>query len=311
MGELITRPPALLRAAAVIPSRLDKFLADATPLSRSQIGRAAKEGRVARRDAEGRLERAPALWELVFEGDEVLLDGARVQPSSPRHYIAFNKPEGVLTTTRDPHGRRSLAPWLERMPDAVFPVGRLDRATTGFLLICDDGDLSHVLLGPRFHVRKAYYLTIRGELADGDPRLGRLLEGVEIGSGPARALEVAVLGGAPGFSLVSLVIDEGRNRIVRKMCRRAGLELAHLHRVAIGPVRLGAVARGDWRVLSAEEVERLWAAGGGRERAARRKVDALWAQATRWRDAGRPHHRLEAWLSAYNRGEEVDEDSRP
>lgn len=284
----------------MIPSRLDKYLADATPLSRSEIGAASKAGRIAVRTPDGVRDEDPVLWELVFDEDTVLLDGEAVEISAPTQYIAFNKPPGVLTTASDPHGRLSLEPWLQRLPPSVFPVGRLDRATTGLLLLTDDGDLSHVLLRPRFHVRKYYHLTVAGELEDDDPRLQQLIDGVDIGSGPASALSVRILAGVPGHTLVEVVIDEGRNRIVRKMCRRVRLQLEHLHRAAIGPVGLGDVQRGDWRLLDTDEVDALWAAGGGRDRAARRKIDALRKQAERWRTEERPHERLETWLQANN-----------
>lgn len=285
----------------MIPSRLDKYLADATALSRREIGDASDAGRISVRRADGTLEEDPVLWELVFEDDRVLLDGTLVEASEPRHYIAFNKPAGVLTTASDPHGRLSLEPWLARLAPGVFPVGRLDRATTGLLLITDDGDLAHVLLRPRFHVEKRYHLTIAGELDADDPRFEQLRDGVDIGSGPARALRVELIGGAPGYSLVELVIDEGRNRIVRKMCSRIRLELEHLHRAAIGPVVLGDVRRGSWRRLTPDEVEVLWSAGGGRARADQRKIGALREQAERWRDEDRPHHRLDRWLDAQER----------
>ena len=284
----------------MIPSRLDKYLADATALSRREIGEASKAGRIAVRREDGAFEDEPILWELVFAEDTVLLDDEPVTASPPRHYIAFNKPPGVLTTASDPHGRLSLEPWLDRLPPTVFPVGRLDRATTGLLLVTDDGDLSHVLLRPRFHVEKRYHLTVAGDIEDADPRLQQLLDGVDIGSGPACALHADVIAGTPGFSVVELVIDEGRNRIVRKMCSRVGLQLEHLHRSAIGPVSLGDVRRGDWRALSADEVDELWAAGGGRARADARKIDALRRQAERWRDEDRPHTRLERWLADHD-----------
>ncbi len=281
----------------MIPSRLDKYLADATPMSRSEIGAASDAGRLSVRRADGTFEDEPVLWELVFADDEILVDGDPVDASDPEHYVAFNKPPGVLTTASDPHGRLSLEPWLSRLPPSLFPVGRLDRATTGLLLLTDDGDLSHVLLRPRFHVEKRYHLTIAGELSDDDPRLQRLIDGVDIGSGPAYALRVDILAGLPGHTLLELVIDEGRNRIVRKMCSRVRLELEHLHRAAIGPVQLGDVRRGDWRALTDNEVDALWTAGGGRARAAARKIAALQDQASRWRKEGRPHVRLEAWLA--------------
>ena len=283
----------------MIPSRLDKYLADATALSRNEIERAAEAGRIAVERPGEDLDRDPVLWELVFEEDDILLDGRAVEPSPPEHYVAFNKPAGILTTTSDPHGRACLQPWMRRLPPTIFPVGRLDRATTGLLLLTDDGDLAHVLLRPHFHVEKRYHVRVAGEVTAGDSRLDRLRDGVEIGSGPASAIEARPVASMAGSTVLRLTIDEGRNRVVRRMCRRADLRLEHLHRAAVGPLWLEGVREGDWRILTGGEVDALWQAAGGRDAARARKVEALSEQATRWRDENRPHQRLEAWLEQH------------
>src|SRR5690554_7362277 len=95
-----------------------------------------------------------APWSLIFAEDCVLLDGAPIELRAPAHYFAFHKPEGVLTAASDPHDRLCLGPWLAELPPSVFPVGRLDRATTGFLLLTEDGGLGFCLLRPWFGVPK-------------------------------------------------------------------------------------------------------------------------------------------------------------
>ena len=284
----------------MIPRRLDKYLADATPLSRRQIKRAWEADRVhvelpqdvPLNDGDHRL------WSLIFGDDRVFLDGEAVTIEPARQYFALHKPAGILSTTSNPQGRPCLAPYLADLPAAVFPVGRLDEPTTGFLLITDDGDLCFCLLRPRFHVEKEYHLSLAHPLTDDDERLDALREGIDIGDNkpPAVALETSVVHSSHSTSLLSVVVDEGRHRMVRRMARRAGLHLEHLHRPRIGPIELGEIPPGEIRRLTDGEVDHLWDACGGRAAARKRQIAALKRQATRWREEGQPHLRLEAWL---------------
>ena len=284
---------------AMIPRRLDKYLADATTLSRRDIRRAWQEGRIDVRPAQPPWPDDYELWSLIFEGDEVLLDGVSVSVAAPRHYFALHKPKAILTTTSNPDGRKCLRPWLAELPDGVFPVGRLDRQTTGFLLLIDDGDLCFCLLRPRFHVEKEYHLTVRGAVAGDDHRLAALREGIDIGDRKPEvaALRTEVLRSSPDQSLLSVVVDEGRHRMVRRMARRADLALEHLHRPRIGPVEMGELAPGEVRRLSDDEVASMWRACGGKEASRKRQIAALASQAEKWRQQQRPHRRLDQWLA--------------
>ncbi len=282
----------------MIPRRLDKFLADATPLSRSQIKDAFEAGRIAVRPGPAHGGGDHALYSLIFADDQVLLDDQPVELTPPRHYLALHKPPGILSTTDSPQDRPCLARWLDDLPPSLFPVGRLDKNTTGLLLLTDDGDLCFCLLRPWFKVPKEYHLTLEGRISPRDPRLEHLREGIAIDDSgrPASALSVRVMEHFFGTTRLSLVIDEGRNHVVRKMARRAGLHLRHLHRWRIGPHPLGALARGKTRRLSKAEVDALWQACGGRDASRQRRIDALGRQAQKFRAQERPHHRLEAWL---------------
>ncbi len=282
----------------MIPRRLDKYLADATPLSRNQINAAWEAGRIEVHPARESEREDYQLWSLIFEDDQVLLDSEPVALVEPSHYLAFHKPEGILSTTSNPQGRDCLAAWLDELPDSIFPVGRLDKPTTGFLLFTDDGDLCFCLLRPRFHVEKEYHLTVRGAVEPGDERLAALEEGIDIGDRkpPARALRTKVLDTSTKKSLLSVVVDEGRHRMVRRMARRADFKLEHLHRPRIGPVEMGDLPVGELRPLTGEEVDSIWRACGGRDAARARQIAALGRQAAKWRDQQRPHLRLERWL---------------
>jgi 23S rRNA pseudouridine2605 synthase len=273
----------------MIPRRLSKRLADSTTLSHQAILAAIQAGRVCVSGA------VADDWDtLVMPEDEVRLDGEVITHRPASVWAMLHKPAGVVSTRHEPTGQPTLAPWLDALGQGVFPVGRLDAETTGLLLLTDDGDLSYMLLRPHFHVTKEYHLRLRAPLEPEDPRLARLIAGVDIGDGkhPACALSVRLI--EP--TLVAVELGEGRNRQVRKMSRAVRLGLDQLHRARFGPLELGELASGQTRALSEEEVARLWDAVGGRARSTERAVVALARQAAALREAGTPHLRLESWL---------------
>jgi 23S rRNA pseudouridine2605 synthase len=184
----------------------------------------------------------------------VELDGVLV-PVAPGlvHYL-LNKPDGVVTTADDPQGRPTVVTLVPAEP-RVFPVGRLDRHTEGLLILTNDGALSQLLSHPSHGVAKEYV----AEVAGGTPAPGALRalrQGVELEDGPTAPAEVGVL--APG--VLRLVIHEGRNRQVRRMCDAIGHPVRRLVRTRIGPVRDTDLAPGRWRHLTTAEVRSLAAA---------------------------------------------------
>ena len=184
----------------------------------------------------------------------VELDGVLV-PVAPGlvHYL-LNKPDGVITTADDPQGRPTVVSMVPAEP-RVFPVGRLDRHTEGLLILTNDGALAQLLSHPSHGVAKEYVAEVSG----GTPAPGALRalrRGVELDDGPTAPAEVGVL--APG--VVRLVIHEGRNRQIRRMCDAIGHPVRRLVRTRIGPVRDTGLAPGQWRHLTAGEVRSLAAA---------------------------------------------------
>jgi 23S rRNA pseudouridine2605 synthase len=166
-------------------------------------------------------------------------------------YYLLNKPAGVITTADDPQGRPTVLSLVPPEP-RVFPVGRLDRDTEGLLLLTNDGALSQVLTHPSHGVAKEYM----AEVENGTPRPGALRalrRGVELDDGITAPAEVGVL--SPG--VLRLVIHEGRNRQVRRMCAAVGHPVRRLVRTRIGPLRDTTLAPGRWRALSAAEVRSL------------------------------------------------------
>jgi 23S rRNA pseudouridine2605 synthase len=181
----------------------------------------------------------------------VEVDGVLLPVAPDLVYYLLNKPEGVVTTAADPQGRPTV---LELVPPEprVFSVGRLDQATEGLLILTNDGALAQLLSHPSHGVDKEYV----AEVAGGTPPAGalrRLREGVELEDGMTAPAAVGVL--APG--VLRLVIHEGRNRQVRRMCEVVGHPVVRLVRTRIGPLRDTALAPGRWRPLSGKEVRAL------------------------------------------------------
>jgi 23S rRNA pseudouridine2605 synthase len=292
-----------------VPCRLNKFLREATGLSARGVERLWDQGAV-RHYATGDFGDAESLAiegnqtttvlgldRLVFQGDVVTVEGRAVMPRRTHHTLVFNKPRSVTSTVHDPKGKRDLSAYMATMPSGVFPVGRLDRDTTGLLLFTTDGDLCSAMLRPEHHTDKLYWLWVASPLSDSDPRLLGLTDGVEIASGWARAKRVVVQHRNVDYAELLVTLDEGRNRQIRRMCRALDLHLLHLHRKRVGPIGLDGLEQGAWRELGAGEVKELWESAGGRARVVARRTAALERQARALRAAGQGCPRLEAWLS--------------
>ena len=181
---------------------------------------------------------------------EVLLDGSRVVRSRNLLVLVLHKPAGVLSTTHDPHGRQTVMGLVPAAP-GLHPVGRLDLDSEGLLLLSDDGELTLRLTHPRYGHGKRYRVWCEGGTIDESTRR-RLLHGVELSDGPARAVQV---GAAPGGAWIEL--GEGRKRQVRRMFDAVGRPVTRLLRTRVGPVDLGDLAPGAWREATPEEREAL------------------------------------------------------
>jgi 23S rRNA pseudouridine2605 synthase len=207
--------------------------------------------------------RVPPETGLLVEpdADRVTLNGRPVAPVVRFHYVALHKPPGVVVTARDPQGRPTV---FDLVRDAgaprLFAVGRLDAATSGLLLLTDDGELANRLAHPRHKVPKEYVAVVAGVPGERDLRV--LRAGVELEDGRTLPAEAELVGTGRGPSRVRLVIREGRNRQVRRMLEAVGHPVRELARTAFGPVRLGRLRPGGWRRLRPEELESLRRAAG-------------------------------------------------
>ncbi len=178
------------------------------------------------------------------------LTASAVRPPETFSYLVLHKPAGVVTTMRDPAGRHTVADLLPKGP-RVVPVGRLDYATDGVLLLTNDGELAHSLLHPRFGVEKTYRATIAGAVRAQDLR--RLRAGVVIDRQRTSKAAVRTVAFDGGRSIVELTIHEGRNRQVRRMFETLGYRVVALTRTRFGPLTLGRLAPGKVRPLTAKE----------------------------------------------------------
>ena len=197
--------------------------------------------------------------------DEVRVDGSKVNVDPELRTFALHKPRGVTTTMRDPHAERDLTAFLPKGVH-LFPVGRLDRDTEGLLLLTNDGSLAHRLTHPRYAIEKEYLAEVSEPPSK--RQLSRLLRGVELDDGTAKAVDARSAGGAGGRGGASgrggvrLVMVEGRKREVRRMLDAVELPVHRLVRVRVGPIRLGKLGPGEVRELEPEDVRALYRAAG-------------------------------------------------
>ncbi len=196
------------------------------------------------------------------EVDLVEVDGVPLGVKPGLVYYLLNKPVGVVTTASDPQGRRTVVEIVPAEP-RVYPVGRLDVATEGLLLLTNDGDLAHRLAHPSHGVEKEYLAEVEGTVGGG--ALRRLRDGVELDDGVTAPAKVS----QPSPGLLRITIHEGRNRQVRRMCEAVGHPVTRLVRVRIGPLRDAKLRPGEWRELGQHELKALVEAAAGGTRGVR------------------------------------------
>ena len=190
-----------------------------------------------------------------LERDRVEVDGVPLRPRTERTYLMLNKPRGYVTTLSDEKGRRTAASLVSGCGRRVWPVGRLDLDSEGLLLFTDDGELTHGLLHPSGEVEKEYLVWVAGDV---DRALPILTAPMELDGEPIAPAQVRAGRRRAGVTPLSVVIHQGKNRQVRRMCAQAGLEVRRLKRVREGRVWLDRALRpGQWRPLTGEELRLL------------------------------------------------------
>jgi len=192
----------------------------------------------------------------VDDSKAVKVDGRRVKTAGHAHLVyLLNKPAGVVSTAKDPQGRRTVVS-LVRTDERLYPVGRLDYDTTGLILLTNDGDLAHRMTHPSFEVPRTYRARVANAPVN-EPAIRSLREGVELEDGITAPAKVRRL----SANHLELTIHEGRKRQVKRMLEAVGHPVRSLERVAFGPLRLGALEEGEYRELKPAEIEQLRSLG--------------------------------------------------
>jgi 23S rRNA pseudouridine2605 synthase len=191
---------------------------------------------------------------VALATDLIEVDGAAVTPRGKR-YLMLNKPRGLVTTAADEKGRDTIYSCLGRDLPWMAPVGRLDKASEGLLLVTNDSEWAARVLAPETHLEKTYHVQIRGQA---EPELVRsLLHGVSTDAGFLRVRQASILRQGARNTWLEIVLDEGKNRHIRRMLEALGIEVLRLVRVAIGPLALGDLPKGAWRELTGHEKRSL------------------------------------------------------
>lgn len=235
--------------------RLQKFLSEAGVASRRKSEELIAQGRV---KVNGKVV---SVGDKVDpKRDTVTVNGKKIVKHKDKTYIMLHKPRGFITTMSDEMGRRCVASLIEDVPERVYPVGRLDRDSEGLLLMTNDGEFANALTHPSKHVAKTYRVTVRPGITE--EQLTAITEGIIIDDKKTAPAQVRVATKEENRVVLEIVLYEGRNRQIRKMCEQLGLEVARLKRVAVGSIKLGMLPQGHWRELSTEEVRKLMIAAG-------------------------------------------------
>jgi 23S rRNA pseudouridine2605 synthase len=237
--------------------RLQKFLARAGVASRRHAEALIVEGRV-----KVNSEVVTTLGTKVEPGkDLVTVDGKLVEAESARAHFLFYKPPGVVTTLSDPQGRPSISDFTKPLKLRLFPVGRLDYDAEGALLLTDDGDLAYQLTHPRFQVPRTYLAKVKGN--PDVPTLDRLRGGVRLEDGFAKPLTVDVFERAEKNTWLKIVVTEGRQHLVKRLCAAIGHPVVRLYRPHYAGLSLDGLRPGQVRALNKDEVKKLEAAAKG------------------------------------------------
>ncbi|MBQ1674499.1 MAG: rRNA pseudouridine synthase [Oscillospiraceae bacterium] len=186
--------------------------------------------------------------------DRIEVDGRPLPSAPPAVYIMLHKPRGYVTTLSDERNRPTAAQLVTDCGERVFPVGRLDMDSEGLLLFTNDGALMQAMIHPRHEVNKIYHVTVSGEISGAAARLAAIND---LDGEPIRPAQVEELSRSGGQALLRITIHEGKNRQIRRMCRKAGLSVRKLQRVQEGNLRLGDLPPGKWRYLTDAEIKEL------------------------------------------------------
>lgn len=241
---------AIPRPAATGQMPLNKYVAHSGICGRREAAELVKEGKV---QVNKQVITEPGF--KVKDGDEVKVNGKKIFPSRNLVYVLLNKPKDYITTTDDPQKRKTVLDLIKRATtERVFPVGRLDRNTSGVLLLTNDGELAQQLTHPSHEIKKIYAVTLDKPLEK--EHFDQILKGVTLEDGPAN-VDVLAYSDVRDKTQVGVEIHSGRNRIVRRIFEAAGYDVRKLDRVMFAGLTKKNIERGKWRFLTEKEVRDL------------------------------------------------------
>lgn len=244
--------------------RLQKILAHAGVASRRKSEELIEAGRVT---VNGKVVRELGS-KADLDQDLVQVDGRAVRETQDKvHYVLY-KPAGCVTTLSDPEGRPTIRTYLEEVTERVYPVGRLDYDVEGALIVTNDGDLANLLMHPRYGVKRTYLAKVHGVPAQ--EKIERLLKGVRLEDGRARALEADLHSRTPRNTWVRVVVSEGRQHMVKRLMEAVGAPVQKLFRADYGGIGVAGMRPGELRELTRAEVEHLRAQAGKKAEASER-----------------------------------------
>ncbi|RAP32314.1 hypothetical protein DID76_00495 [Candidatus Marinamargulisbacteria bacterium SCGC AG-414-C22] len=229
------------------PIKLEEYVISQSSFSRRKYFELLKQGKVS-------VDGNPIYdisYELTSMSQKVVVAGKHIAGHVSYRYFMFHKPKGMLSTMSDTNNRSCIGDMIRENNLNVSPVGRLDRLTTGLMILTNDGELAHKLMHPKHHVKKVYNVTLDKVMIKQD--YNRLVEGVILEDGPVQCHTVELV----AEKTVQVTISEGRNRIVRRLFDHLGYDVQSLKRIGIGSVLLGDLGAGKYKKLSPKQLNSL------------------------------------------------------
>ena len=232
-----------------LTERLDKFLANSGVCARRAVENFLSQNIVTlngKRVTEAGVRIQP-------KADKVIINGSELKKPELKYYL-LNKPAGYISTVSDPHAKYTVVSLFPK-DIRLYPIGRLDKDTTGLLILTNDGELTNLLTHPRYEKNKTYKLTINGFVSD--QQIQNMRKGIRLEDGITAPAKVVVIDSNKNENILEMTIHEGRNRQIRRMCKAIGINLTQLERVAIGNLRDSSLKPGKYRELTKKEIEGL------------------------------------------------------
>ena len=231
--------------------RVQKFLAHQGVASRRAIEKMINEGRV-------RVNGAMVMEQgtkIDPSKDQIIVDGRVVETKDRSVYFWLNKPIGIISAATSKSGETTVADLIDT-PVRIYPVGRLDKESQGLILLTNDGELTHRLTHPKYHIDKTYLVQVTGNV--NDVKLEKLRTGIELDEGMTQPAEVNIVEERDHGALMQFTIHEGKNRQIRRMCAIVHLPVTVLTRTSFGPIELGRLATGKSRTATIKEISILY-----------------------------------------------------